>query len=168
MTLLAMQAHLQAACEIVHDTHIPLWGLHVCNCVFQVTDYLGVVFVHSVLQIAPKVKIWGKGGWVTGRGCKSGECGAHSVSHLLMSRSSNRYHNQAWELSAKTQIFAAVKLTSRRERGRERGKTNFHGEKKSGEGKGGKKEEAPVLVPHRIPAKHAEHLHTRLSPVLIA
>ena len=71
-------------------THIPLWGLPVCNCCLEVTDCLGVVFIHSVLQIAPKVKIWGKGEWVEGRGCKSGECGTYSVLHLLISRSSNR------------------------------------------------------------------------------
>ena len=59
---LALQTHLQAAREIVHDTSRFLYGDCPgpgCNCCLQVTDCLGVVFVHSVLQITPKVKIWG-------------------------------------------------------------------------------------------------------------
>ena len=33
-----------------------------CNCCLQVTDCVGVVFVHSVLQITPKVKNMDKSG----------------------------------------------------------------------------------------------------------
>ena len=59
---LALQAHLQAARETANNTNTflcvdcPDSG---CNCCFQVSDCLGVAFVHSVLQIAPKVNIWG-------------------------------------------------------------------------------------------------------------
>ena len=31
-----------------------------------------------------------------------------------------------------------------------------------------RKKEAPVLVLHRIPAKHTERVHMQLSPVLVA
>ena len=32
---------------------------------------------------------------------------------------------------------------------------------------GTKKKEAPVLVLHRIPAKHMEHIHMQLAPVSV-
>ena len=73
--------------EIVNDKNTFLHGDCPdpgCNCCLQGTACLGAVFLHSVLQITQKVKIRG---W----GFKSGECGAHSMSYLLlMSRSSNR------------------------------------------------------------------------------
>ena len=59
---LVLQAHLQVVREIVNDTNTFLYGDCPdlgCDCCLQVTDCLGVVFVHSVLQITPKVKIWG-------------------------------------------------------------------------------------------------------------
>ena len=70
---------------------------------------------------------------------------------------------QAWELSAKMQISAAVKLT-------------FCGEKKMFVGKRNwwykkinkiNKKEASVLVLHWIPTKHTECVHMWLSPVLV-
>ena len=71
---------------MINDTNTFLYGDcpdHDCNCCFQVTVSLGLVFVHSVLHLTPKVNIWG---------FKSGECGAPSMSHcLLMIRSPNRY-----------------------------------------------------------------------------
>ena len=39
-----------------------------CECCLQVTDCLGVVFVHSVIQITPKVNILGGGGGGGGGG----------------------------------------------------------------------------------------------------
>ena len=75
MTPLALQAHLQAAREIVIDTNTFLYGDCPdagCNCCLHATDYLGVVFAHSVLRITPTVKKSGR--------FKSGECGAHSGS----------------------------------------------------------------------------------------
>ena len=81
------QAHLQATREIVNDTNTFLYGDCSdpgCNCCLQVTDCLRIVSVHSVLQIIPKVKFWG---------FKSGDYEAHSMSLLLMSRSSNRCLN---------------------------------------------------------------------------
>ena len=76
--------HLQAALKTVNDTKTFVYedcSDPGCSCCLQVSDCLGAVFVHSVLQRTPKVNICG---------VKSGECGAHSVSHQLMSRSSNR------------------------------------------------------------------------------
>ena len=78
MNPLTLQAHLQAAREIVNDTNAFFYGDCPdpdCNCCRQVTDSAGVVFVHSILQITPQVSICG---------FKSGECGAHSMSHLLL------------------------------------------------------------------------------------
>ena len=61
-TPLVLQAYLQEAREIVNDTKTFLCGDCPdpgCNCCFEVTDCLGVVFVHSVLQTTPKVKFCG-------------------------------------------------------------------------------------------------------------
>ena len=63
---------------------------------------------------------------------------------FLVSLNPSEY--QAWELSVKKQIFAAVKLTPWRER-----KKIACRKQKSGVQKRRKKEEAPVLVP---PVKH--------------
>ena len=54
--------HLQAALKTVNDTKTFLYGDCSdpgCNCSLQVTDCLGDVFLYSVLQITPKVNIWG-------------------------------------------------------------------------------------------------------------
>ena len=90
MIPLALQSHLQAAREIISDTNTFLYRDRPdpgCYCCLQVTDCLGVVFVHSVLQITPKLKIIFFFFFFF---FKSGECGANSMSHLLLiSRSSN-------------------------------------------------------------------------------
>ena len=62
MTPLGFQEHLQTVREIVNGTNTFLYGDCPdpgCNYCLQVTDCLGVVFVHSVLQINPKVKTCG-------------------------------------------------------------------------------------------------------------
>ena len=69
---------------------------------------------------------------------------------------------QAGELSVKTQISTAVKLTFHGD------KKIVHMEKKLAVQKRKRKKEAPVLVLHRIPAKHMERIHMRLSPVSVA
>ena len=54
-------SEVQAGREIVNDTNAFLYtdcrdpG---CNCCLQVTDCLGFAFVHPILQITPKVKIY--------------------------------------------------------------------------------------------------------------
>ena len=73
-------------------------------------------------------------------------------------------------MSAKTQISAAVKLTSaERERERERdvrGEKNRQYRKTEGEKKE-KEKEASVLIPRRIPAKQTERVHVRLGRVVV-
>ena len=71
-------------------------------------------------------------------------------------------------MSAKTQISAAVKLTSA-ERSRERekdvrGEKNRQYRKTEGEEK---EKEASVLIPRRIPAKQTERVHVRLVRVVV-
>ena len=62
MSPLALQAHFPGAHKIVNDTNTFFCGDcpdHGCNCCVQVNDCLGVVFIHSVLEITPKVQICG-------------------------------------------------------------------------------------------------------------
>ena len=69
-----------------------------------------------------------------------------------------------WELSVKTQISAAVKLTFQGEKVRQEKKSEGTKAKQPPPKKPG----ALILVLHRILAKQSKHVHMCLSPILIA
>ena len=74
----ALKTHLHTSRKIVNDSHTFLLGdlpdLS-CDCCLQFTYCLRIVLIHIVLEIPPQITIWG---------FKSGECAAHSTSHLLL------------------------------------------------------------------------------------
>ena len=77
----ALQAHLDPAGKVLDDPPAFLpWDRS--YCCLQVRDSLGVVAIHPVLKVSPRIKVWG---------IKPGECGDHCWSHLrLISRSGKR------------------------------------------------------------------------------
>ena len=89
----ALQAHLDPTGKLLDDPPAFLpWDRFYCccDCCLQVRDSLGVVSIHPVLKVSPKIKIWGV------RGFKSGECGDHCRSHLqLISRSGKHFCSHA-------------------------------------------------------------------------
>ena len=92
----ALQVHLDPAGKVLDDTPAFLpWDRSYCccDCCLQVRDSLVFVAIHPVINLSPRIKIWG---------FKSGECGDHCGSHLqLISRSGKRccsYANDSFEV----------------------------------------------------------------------
>ena len=90
MSTISLLANLCSSGKVVNHFYTLFFrdgSYFCCDGSFQFLNNLWISLVHIVCEETPQINIWG---------LRSGECGAHSTSHLLLrSLSSNLCLNQA-------------------------------------------------------------------------
>ena len=114
MSTISLQANLYSSGKVVNHFYTLLFrdgSYFCCDGSFQFLNCLWIFLVYIVFEKTPQIKIWG---------LRSGECGAHSTSHLLlMSLSSNlcltkqgfRWQYEVWPRLAETIVKLSEPLS---------------------------------------------------------